>query len=186
MITFDDVHKSFGCHEVLKGIDAEIAKGQVVCLIGPSGSGKSTLLRCVNGLEGYQRGRISIDGFVVDAASPHLHAIRTRVSMVFQRFNLFPHRTALENVMEGPVYVLKEDRHEVRERAMALLGRVGLAEKTNSYTGRYRAANSSEWPSRVPWQCDRKPFSSTSLLRRSILRWWARCCRSCVSWRTTT
>lgn len=133
MITFDDVHKSFGCHEVLKGIDAEIAKGQVVCLIGPSGSGKSTLLRCVNGLEGYQRGRISIDGFVVDAASPHLHAVRTRVSMVFQRFNLFPHRTALENVMEGPVYVLKEDRHEVRERAMALLGRVGLAEKTNSY-----------------------------------------------------
>ncbi|AZO41403.1 amino acid ABC transporter ATP-binding protein [Mesorhizobium sp. M7D.F.Ca.US.005.01.1.1] len=133
MIAFDNVHKSFGRHEVLRGIDAEIAKGQVVCLIGPSGSGKSTLLRCVNGLEDYQRGRISIDGVVVDAASPDLHSICTRVSMVFQKFNLFPHRTALENVMEGPVYVLKEDRQEVRERAMALLNRVGLAEKTNSY-----------------------------------------------------
>lgn len=133
MITFDNVHKSFGRHEVLKGIDAEIAKGQVVCLIGPSGSGKSTLLRCVNGLEDYQRGRISIEGVVVDAASSQLHSICTRVSMVFQRFNLFPHRTALENVMEGPVYVLKEDKQEVRERAMSLLNRVGLAEKTNSY-----------------------------------------------------
>ncbi|MES0101062.1 amino acid ABC transporter ATP-binding protein [Mesorhizobium sp. M0019] len=133
MITFDDVHKSFGAHEVLKGINAEITKGQVVCLIGPSGSGKSTLLRCVNGLETYQRGRISIDGTVVDAASPQVHAICTRVSMVFQRFNLFPHRTALENVMEGPLYVLKENRKQVRERATALLNRVGLADKTNAY-----------------------------------------------------
>jgi polar amino acid transport system ATP-binding protein len=133
MIAFENVHKSFGHHEVLKGIDAEIARGQVVCLIGPSGSGKSTLLRCVNGLEKYQSGRISIDGVIVDATSPYLHSICTRVSMVFQRFNLFPHRTALENVMEGPVHVLKEDKREVRERALALLNRVGLAEKKDSY-----------------------------------------------------
>jgi polar amino acid transport system ATP-binding protein len=133
MITFENVQKSFGDHEVLKGIDAEIRKGEVVCLIGPSGSGKSTLLRCVNGLENYQRGRICIDDIVVNAASPQIHAICTRVSMVFQRFNLFPHRTALENVMEGPLYVLKEDRKEVRERATALLTRVGLAEKVNAY-----------------------------------------------------
>lgn len=133
MITFENVQKSFGDQEVLKGIDAEVNKGEVVCIIGPSGSGKSTLLRCVNGLESYQRGRIRIGEIVVDAASPQIHEICTRVSMVFQRFNLFPHRTALENVMEGPCYVLKEARQEVRERAMALLARVGLSDKINAY-----------------------------------------------------
>ncbi|TAM99172.1 MAG: amino acid ABC transporter ATP-binding protein, partial [Rhizobiaceae bacterium] len=78
MITFEDVHKSFGDHEILKGIDAKIGKGQVVCLIGPSGSGKSTLLRCVNGLENYQRGSIIVDGVLVDAASPKIHTICSR------------------------------------------------------------------------------------------------------------
>lgn len=133
MITFENVQKSFGDQEVLKGIDAEVNKGEVVCIIGPSGSGKSTLLRCVNGLERYQHGRIRIGEIVVDAASPQIHEVCTRVSMVFQRFNLFPHRTALENVMEGPCYVLREARQEVRERAMALLARVGLADKMNAY-----------------------------------------------------
>lgn len=133
MIRFDNVHKSFGSHQVLKGIDAEVTKGQVVCLIGPSGSGKSTLLRCVNGLEDYQRGAISIDGMQARAGSAEVHVICTRISMVFQRFNLFPHRTALENVMEGPLYVLKEDKKEVRERAISLLTRVGIADKMNAY-----------------------------------------------------
>ena len=135
MIRFEDVHKSYGSHEVLKGIDAEVAKGQVVCLIGPSGSGKSTLLRCVNGLETYQRGRITIDGALDDAEVPAIHGLRTRVSMVFQRFNLFPHRTALENVMEGPIHVLREPATEVRARAEALLARVGLADKFHAYPG---------------------------------------------------
>jgi polar amino acid transport system ATP-binding protein len=135
MIVFNNVHKSFGTIEVLKGIDAEIRKGEVGCLIGPSGSGKSTLLRCVNGLESYQRGSISIDGTVVDATSRDIYSICARVTMVFQRFNLFPHRTALENVMEGPLYVLKEDRKEVCERAMELLDRVGLAEKMHAFPG---------------------------------------------------
>ena len=133
MISFENVHKSYGPHEVLKGIDAEIAKGEVVCLIGPSGSGKSTLLRCVNGLEDYQAGSIRIDGARVVASSRDIHRIRSRVSMVFQRFNLFPHRTALENVMEGPLYVLKENAAEVRARAEALLRRVGLADKMTAY-----------------------------------------------------
>jgi polar amino acid transport system ATP-binding protein len=133
MISFENVHKSYGPHEVLKGIDAEIAKGEVVCLIGPSGSGKSTLLRCVNGLEDYQAGSIRIDGAQVVASSRDIHRIRSRVSMVFQRFNLFPHRTALENVMEGPLYVLKENAAEVRARAEALLRRVGLADKMTAY-----------------------------------------------------
>jgi len=133
MIRFENVHKSFGQVEVLKGINAEVEKGQVVCLIGSSGSGKSTLLRCVNGLEDYQSGRILINGELINAKSSTIHAIRTRVAMVFQRFNLFPHMTALDNVMEGPVQVLGESRAEVRERAEELLCRVGLADKMNEY-----------------------------------------------------
>ncbi|GGB61558.1 arginine ABC transporter ATP-binding protein [Tistrella bauzanensis] len=132
MIRFEAVHKSYGRHEVLKGIDAEVGRGQVVCLIGPSGSGKSTLLRCVNGLETYQAGRITVDGVPVDAAAPTIHGLRTRVSMVFQRFNLFPHRSAIENVMEGPIHVLREKPAEVRARAEALLAQVGLADKIDA------------------------------------------------------
>ncbi|MFQ6242642.1 amino acid ABC transporter ATP-binding protein [Sinorhizobium meliloti] len=135
MINFENVHKAYGQHEVLKGIDASVDKGKVVCLIGPSGSGKSTMLRCVNGLETYQSGRITIDGALVNTEEASIHDIRTRVAMVFQRFNLFPHRTALENVMEGPVYVLRQDRNEVRERASELLKRVGLGDKLDAYPG---------------------------------------------------
>ncbi|OOY10895.1 glutamine ABC transporter ATP-binding protein [Thioclava marina] len=133
MIRFENVHKSYGRHEVLKGIDAEVEKGQVVCLIGASGSGKSTLLRCVNGLEDYQAGGIFIDDRKVDAHAASIHDIRTRVAMVFQRFNLFPHMTALENVMEGPAQVLREDRKEVRARAEEHLRSVGLADKMDFY-----------------------------------------------------
>ena len=135
MIRFQNVHKSYGEFQVLKGINIDIAKGKVVCLIGPSGSGKSTMLRCINGLETYQSGSIFINDIEVDARSPRIHEVRTRVSMVFQRFNLFPHRTALENVMEGPLHVLKQSRNEVRSRAEALLTRVGLANKLDAYPG---------------------------------------------------
>jgi polar amino acid transport system ATP-binding protein len=133
MIRFQNVHKSYGEFQVLKGINIDIAKGKVVCLIGPSGSGKSTMLRCINGLETYQSGSIFINDVEVDARSSRIHEVRTRVSMVFQRFNLFPHRTALENVMEGPSHVLKQSRNEVRSRAEALLTRVGLANKLGAY-----------------------------------------------------
>lgn len=133
MIRFENVRKSFGQVEVLKGINAEIEKGQVVCLIGPSGSGKSTLLRCVNGLETYQSGHILVKGQQVIANASSIHSIRTQVAMVFQRFNLFPHMTALQNVMEGPVQVLGESRTEVQDRAVELLRRVGLADKMNEY-----------------------------------------------------
>jgi polar amino acid transport system ATP-binding protein len=131
MIELDDVHKSFGKVEVLKGISASIAKREVVCIIGPSGSGKSTILRCINGLESYDRGDIRIEGARVDRNARSIVSVRTQVSMVFQRFNLFPHRTALENVIEGPVYVKKEPRAEALERGRALLERVGLAEKAD-------------------------------------------------------
>ena len=104
---------------MLKGISASIAKREVVCIIGPSGSGKSTILRCINGLESYDRGDIRIEDVRVDRNAPSIVSVRTQVSMVFQRFNLFPHRTALENVIEGPVYVKKEPRAEARSAAGA-------------------------------------------------------------------
>jgi len=133
MIELRDVHKSFGKVEVLKGITASVAKSEVVCVIGPSGSGKSTILRCINGLESYDAGAILVDGARVENNAPTIVAIRTQVSMVFQRFNLFPHRTALENVVEGPIYVKNEPRAEAFERGRALLARVGLAEKAAAY-----------------------------------------------------
>ena len=133
MIELSDVHKSFGDVEVLRGISASVGRGEVVCIIGPSGSGKSTILRCINGLEGYDSGAISIDGARVDRASPAIKQIRTQISMVFQRFNLFPHRTALENVIEGPIYVKGIRREEAVPRALELLTRVGLKDKANAY-----------------------------------------------------
>nr|WP_090101572.1 amino acid ABC transporter ATP-binding protein [Lentzea jiangxiensis] len=137
------VRKSFGHTEVLKGIDLEVERGEVVCLLGPSGAGKSTFLRCVNHLETIDAGRIWVDGVPVGfrSANGKLHELREReaahqrrdVGMVFQRFNLFPHRTALENIMEGPVQVLGRGRAEVRAEALALLERVGLAEKAGAH-----------------------------------------------------
>jgi polar amino acid transport system ATP-binding protein len=133
MIELREVHKRFGSHEVLKGITASVTKGEVVCIIGPSGSGKSTILRCINGLESYEAGDIKIEGARVDRNAASIVAIRTQVSMVFQRFNLFPHRTALENVIEGPVFVKKEPRAQAIERGRALLAQVGLADKADAH-----------------------------------------------------
>ena len=136
MIELDGVHKSFGDHEVIRGVSATVARGEVVCVIGPSGSGKSTLLRCINGLERYNSGTIRIDGVTVDASAKSIRAIRTQVSMVFQRFNLFPHRSALENVVEGPIFVKGEPRAEAMERGRALLAQVGLAGREAEKPGR--------------------------------------------------
>ena len=132
MIVLEDVRKHYGSLEVIKGVSAEVTKGEVVCIIGPSGSGKSTLLRCINGLEAYDGGEIRVDGQRVDRDKRSIQAVRTRVSMVFQRFNLFANRTALENVVEGPIHVKREPRAEVEERARALLARVGLAGKEHA------------------------------------------------------
>jgi polar amino acid transport system ATP-binding protein len=133
MIELVEIHKRFGRNEVLKGISASVSKGEVVCIIGPSGSGKSTILRCINGLESYDGGDIRIDGMRVDRNAASIVSIRTQVSMVFQRFNLFPHRTALENVVEGPVFVKKEPRAQAIERGRALLAQVGLIDKADSH-----------------------------------------------------
>ena len=114
MIRIDAIHKRFQQHAVLKGVSLDVQQGEVVCLIGPSGSGKSTVLRCINGFETYDEGSITIDGVTVDAHSKRIHELRMRVGMVFQRFNLFSHRTALENVMEGPVHVWRTPAAQAR------------------------------------------------------------------------
>ncbi|RQS95944.1 amino acid ABC transporter ATP-binding protein [Burkholderia seminalis] len=133
MIRIDAIHKRFQQHAVLKGVSLDVQQGEVVCLIGPSGSGKSTVLRCINGFETYDEGSITIDGVKVDAHSKRIHELRMRVGMVFQRFNLFAHRTALENVMEGPVHVRRRPAAQAREQARALLDKVGLAHRMNAY-----------------------------------------------------
>ncbi|WP_409295736.1 amino acid ABC transporter ATP-binding protein [Pseudomonas sp. KCJK8670] len=133
MISIQSLHKSYGSTPVLEGIDLNVDSGQVVCLIGPSGSGKSTLLRCINGLETYEGGDILVEDERVDRNAKSIHSIRSQVAMVFQRFNLFPHRTALQNVMEGPVYVKRENPQTAREHARALLEKVGLAHRMDAY-----------------------------------------------------
>jgi len=133
MISVRKISKSYGEHRVLDHVSLEVEKGEVVCIIGPSGSGKSTLLRCINGLESYDEGEVTIDGEAVHRERDSIHAIRGEVGMVFQRFNLFPHRTALENVMEGPVYVKGESRSKAKDEAAAVLAKVGLAQKLDAY-----------------------------------------------------
>jgi len=133
MIEVIDLHKRFGEHEVLKGVSLGVDAGEVVCLIGPSGSGKSTALRCINGLESYEGGEVRVLGERVDRHSKSIHRLRSRVGMVFQRFNLFPHRSALENVMEGPLYVKREAPDVARRDALALLDKVGLAHKAEAW-----------------------------------------------------
>ena len=133
MIKVDDLHKSFGDLEVLKGIEAEVDEREVVCLIGASGSGKSTLLRCLNRLETFDRGHVTICGHDLTGSKTSLHAVRRDVGMVFQSFNVFPHRKVLDNLTLAPMKVLKIGKAEARQRAMALLEKVGVADKANVY-----------------------------------------------------
>jgi polar amino acid transport system ATP-binding protein len=140
-----NVHKSFFGNEVLKGIDIDVAAGEVVCLLGPSGSGKTTFLRCINQLETIQGGRIWVDGDLAGYVEKggKLHRLgekqisrqRRDIGMVFQRFNLFPHKTAVENVMEAPVQVAGVNKAEARKRALSLLDRVGLGDRSDMYPG---------------------------------------------------
>ncbi|MEO8305204.1 MAG: amino acid ABC transporter ATP-binding protein [Betaproteobacteria bacterium] len=127
-----DLHKSFGSLAVLHGIDLEVQRGEVIVLIGPSGSGKSSFLRCLNRLEEPTAGRIFLDGVEVTGASVNLPLVRRQMGMVFQHLNLFPHLTAIENVMEGPRTVLGLTKAEARERASALLAKVHLADKAET------------------------------------------------------
>jgi polar amino acid transport system ATP-binding protein len=145
VVSAQRICKSFGSLEVLKGIDLEVQPREVLCLIGPSGSGKSTLLRCINHLEKINAGRLYVDGVLVGykQRGDKLHELkesevafqRKDIGMVFQRFNLFPHMTALENIIEAPVQVRRESKAKARERGRELLERVGLADKESTYPG---------------------------------------------------
>ncbi|OEJ33696.1 ectoine/hydroxyectoine ABC transporter ATP-binding protein EhuA [Streptomyces subrutilus] len=143
MVKAEGVHKSYGAAHILRGIDLEVAPREVFCLVGPSGSGKSTFLRCINHLERINAGRLSVDGQLVgykqkgdklyELKDSEVAAQRRDIGMVFQRFNLFPHMTAIENVMEAPVMVKGESKAVARERAVRLLDRVGLGDKGGNY-----------------------------------------------------
>jgi ABC-type polar amino acid transport system ATPase subunit len=135
MIELSRINKSYGKHQVLFDIDLKIAKQEKVVIIGPSGSGKSTILRCINGLEKIQSGDIRFEGVSV-RGDKAIRKLRQEVGMVFQRFHLFPHRTAIENVMEGPIWVKKMKKNEAKELAAHLLAKVGLAGKENAYPGK--------------------------------------------------
>ncbi len=146
MVKVENVCKSFGSLQVLKDIDLEVKKGEVVCIIGPSGSGKSTLLRCLNHLERITSGRIYIEDEIIDEREAGKNQLKisqkkiselcTELGMVFQRFNLFPHMTVLENIMEAPVTVKKEPKQEVEQKAITLLEKVGLVDKKDEYPSR--------------------------------------------------
>ena len=130
-IIIEDLHKSFGELEVLKGINAEIDKGEVICVIGPSGSGKSTFLRCINQLEESTSGRIIVDGEEITAQKADINKIRRHIGMVFQQFNLFPHMSVLENITMAPVTLKIKNKDEAAKKALELLDRVGLKEKAD-------------------------------------------------------
>lgn len=135
IVSLKDVHKSFGDLEVLKGITFDVMKGEVICIIGPSGSGKSTLIRCINALNDIQSGSIKFQGQEVHDPELDKLELRKKVGMVFQQYNLFPHKTALENVMMAPIKVLKQNQDEAEKMARALIRKVRLVGKEDSYPG---------------------------------------------------
>ena len=135
IVSLKDVHKSFGDLEVLKGITFDVMKGEVICIIGPSGSGKSTLIRCINALNDIQSGSIKFQGQEVHDPELDKLELRKKVGMVFQQYNLFPHKTALENVMMAPIKVLKQNQEEAEKMARALIRKVRLVGKEDSYPG---------------------------------------------------
>ncbi len=135
MVSIKDVHKSFGQLEVLKGVSMDVMKGECICIIGPSGSGKSTLIRCINALNDIQKGSILVEGLEVNDPGLDKLELRKKVGMVFQQYNLFPHKTAIQNIMMAPIHVLKQDEKEVEERARMLIKKVRLEGKEDSYPG---------------------------------------------------
>jgi ABC-type polar amino acid transport system ATPase subunit len=133
MIEIRDMSKWYGDFQVLSRINEVIHRGQTVVVCGPSGSGKSTLLRCINGLEPFQEGEVLVDGVSVSDPSTNLYRLRQKIGMVFQRFELYPHMTALQNITLAPIKVRKKTREEAEKKAMELLARVGIPEKANSF-----------------------------------------------------
>lgn len=190
-----ELHKRYGDHEVLKGVSLAANAGDVISIIGSSGSGKSTFLRCINFLEKPSEGSISLnnedirmvrdkDGQLKVFDKKQLQLLRTRLTMVFQHFNLWSHMTVLENVMEAPVQVLGLNKADAHERAVRYLDKVGIDERARGkYPVHLSAASSSASPLPAHWRWSRKCCCLTNRRRRWIPSWWARCCASCRSWR---
>ena len=132
-INVSNLKKSFGSNEVLKGIDLEVAEGEVVCIIGPSGSGKSTLLRCLNKLEEVTDGHVLIDGQDITEKTTDINKVREEIGMVFQHFNLFPHLSVMDNITPAPVELKRENKETAKARALELLETVGLSEKADAF-----------------------------------------------------
>ncbi len=184
LVNFKGVVKRFGPLVVLNDFSFAVQPGEKVTLIGPSGSGKSTVLRVLMTLEPFEEGSVEIDGVSYhepngkgrfQASERHLRQIRSRVGMVFQSFNLFPHMTVLRNLIEAPMAVLKLGRAEAEARAVELLGMVGLTEKRDAYPASSPVGNSSAWPSPGRWRCARACCCSTSPPARWTRNWWAKC-----------
>ena len=135
IVSIRGVRKSFGTLEVLKGIDMDIMKGEVICIIGPSGSGKSTLIRCINALNDIQQGSIKVEGQEVHDPKLDKLELRKKIGMVFQQYNLFPHKTAIQNIMMAPILVMKQNKADAEKRARALLKKVRLEGKEGTYPG---------------------------------------------------
>jgi glutamate transport system ATP-binding protein len=162
LVTLRGVNKWFGELHVLKDINLEVARGEVVVVIGPSGSGKSTLCRAINRLEAIDQGEITLDGQPLPAEGKQLAKLRAEVGMVFQSFNLFAHKTVLENVTLGPIKVLKKSKGDAETNGRQLLERVGVANRQTSTPRSSPGASSSGWPSHARWPWTRKSCSSTS------------------------
>ncbi|HFC05384.1 MAG TPA: amino acid ABC transporter ATP-binding protein [Rhizobiales bacterium] len=135
MVSVRELHKSFGELEVLKGVSFDVMKGEVICIIGPSGSGKSTIIRCINALNDIQSGSVLVEGQEVNDPNLDKLELRKKVGMVFQQYNLFPHKTALENIMMAPLLVLKQEKENVEELARKLVKKVRLEGKEDAYPG---------------------------------------------------
>lgn len=172
MIRVENLKKSFGDLEVIKDMSTVVEEKEVICVIGPSGSGKSTFLRCLNRLEEITGGHVYIEGVDITSPKIDINKIRQDVGMVFQQFNLFPHKSVLENVILAPMKVKKSDRKASEKKAYELLDKVGLREKAKAIRANFPAARNSASPLRAHLRWIRKSCSSMSRLPRSIPRWW--------------
>jgi polar amino acid transport system ATP-binding protein len=182
LITINQMQKYYGDNHVLKGVDLDIEMGEVISIIGRSGSGKSTLLRCINGLEGYQDGSIKLGGMTITDRDSQAREISRSVGMVFQNFNLFPHMTALENVMLAPRRVLKKAPPNVVSWRSECWRRSVLAIGWTIILPVSPAASSSGWRLPARWRCRQRCYCVTRLPRRWILNWWVKCSRFLSSW----
>lgn len=189
-----DLHKRYGEHEVLKGVSLRAKAGDVISIIGSSGSGKSTFLRCINFLEKPSEGTIVVngqniglvrdkDGQLKVSDKNQLRLLRTRLTMVFQHFNLWSHMTVLENVMEAPIQVLGLSKQEARERAVKYLAKVGIDERQQiKYPVHLSGGQQQRVSIAARWRWNPMCCCLMNRRRRLILNWWAKCCALCSSW----